>query len=81
MALLKPSLTQRRAKLTEMVKKAREHYLATVRKVDYQIRKEHKDLPWYKQFELREADLEVVKANERLLALCEAANVMGAEIE
>lgn len=78
---LKPTITQRRAQLTEMVKKARQDYQAIVRKVDHQIRKEHKDLPWYKQFELREADPEVIKANATLLALCDAANVMGAEIE
>ena len=81
MASLKPTITQRRAALTEAVKKARAEYQAIVRKVDYQVRKEHKDLPWYEQFELRESNPEVIKANERLLALCDAANIMGAEID
>ena len=81
MASLKPTITQRRAQLTEAVKKARDEYQAIVRRVDHQVRKEHKDLPWYKQFEIRESDPEVIRANATLLALCHAANIMGADIE
>ena len=78
---IKPTITQRRAALTELVKKARTEWQAIVRKVDYQIRKEHPELKWYEQFELRESNPEVIKADARLLALCDAANIMGAEID
>jgi len=81
--MAKETLTEKREKLTALCVKAREEYHAAERKAKYEVRKANpglKDKDWVAFYDLVEKDPEVRIANAKLLALCEAANIMGAEI-
>ena len=77
--MVNPTLKQRRQKLTEMVVQARQEFLNTERFVKHEVRKANPNLEWWEQFDLVQKDSRWQVANARLLALCDAANVMGAE--
>ena len=78
--MVNPTLKQRRQKLTEMVVQARQEFLNAERLVKHEVRKANPNLEWWEQFDLVQKDPRWQVANARLLALCDAANVMGAEI-
>lgn len=80
MALVNPTLNQRRAELTEKVKAARQEFLNIERMLKHDVRKAHPDMDWWEQMSLVETDSRYQVANARLLALCDAANIMGAEL-
>ena len=73
------TIKQRRAQLTEKCTKARAHFLATEKMVRRDIDRKYPNLEWYKKSELVEKDPRYIEANTRLLALCDAANIMGAD--
>ena len=82
--MAKETLNQRREKLTEMVRKARQDFHNTQNLVKYEVRKANpglKEKDWVKYYSLVENDPRVQVANARLLALCDAANVMGAALD
>lgn len=77
------TIKQRRERLTEEIKTARQEFLNAERLVKYEVRKANptlKEDDWVKFYQLVENDPRYQVANARLLALCDAANIMGAEI-
>ena len=81
---LKETITQRREKLTEKVRQARQAYYSIEEKVRYEVRKNNpglKEADWVAYYKLVESNPELQKAEAVLQAYCEAANIMGAEIE
>ena len=81
--MVNPTLKQRRQHLTEEVIKARQEFQNTERLVKYEVRKANpklKEEDWVKFYDLVESDSRYQVAQARLLALCDAANIMGAEI-
>lgn len=81
--MAKETLTQRRAALTEKVNEARQNYFKIFNLVKYEVRKANPGLQksdWAKFYNYVECDIRVQLANARLKALCDAANIMGAEI-
>lgn len=84
MALIKKTLNQRRAELTEKIKEARQEYHNIQSQVRYEVRKANpglKERDWSAFYEIADNDPRVKVAEARLLALCDAANIMGAEID
>lgn len=82
--MAKETLNQRRAALTEKVKQARQEYHNTYNLVKYEVRKANpglKDKDWVTYYDKVDNDPRVQVANARLQALCDAANIMGAEID
>lgn len=80
---LKETLTQRREKLTEKVRQARQEFHNTEIKVKYEVRKANpglKERDWVKFYELVEADVRYKIAAAVLEAYCEAARIMGADL-
>ena len=80
MALVNPTLTQRREALTQKVKEARVEWNHQKHIVEKEVRKANPGIKWYDEMDLVEKDPRVQVANARLLALCDAANIMGADI-
>lgn len=81
--MAKETLNQRRAALTEKVKQARQEFHNAENLAKYEIRKANpglKENDWVKFYDMVEKDPRVQVAQARLLALCDAANIMGAEI-
>ena len=77
------TIKQRRAQLTEKCNRARQEWENAVRLAKYTIRTAHpglKEKDWAKFYELVDNDIRVMLANVKLQALCDAANIMGAEI-
>ena len=74
------TIKQRRAMLTEEVKKARQEFFNAKRLVEHELKQNHPELKWYEELEEVEKDPRYQVANARLMALCDAANIMGAEI-
>lgn len=84
MAVVKPTLTQRREALTQEIRKARQEFCNVENKVKYEVRKANpglKESDWVAYYKKVEDDPRVQVAQARLLALCDAANIMGAEID
>ena len=82
--MAKVTLGERRFQLTEKVKAAREEYHAIRNRVQYEVRKANpglKEGDWVTFWDKVDNDPRVLIADARLLALCDAANIMGAEIE
>ena len=82
--MVNPTLKQRRNQLTLKVKEARQEFYNIEKLVKYEVRKANpklKEEDWVKFYELVENDPRYQVANARLLALCDAANIMGAEID
>jgi len=78
------TLNQRRAELTEKVRLARQEFHNVEIKVKYEVRKANpglKEKDWVKFYELVEADPRYQVASAVLTAYCEAANIMGAELD
>ena len=81
---IKKTLKERRAELTEKVRQARQDFHNVQLKVKYEVRKEHpglKETNWVEFYKLVDDDIRCKLAAERLMALCEAANIMGAELD
>lgn len=81
--MARETLNERRAQLTQMVVQARQQFESIQVKVKYEVRKANpglKESDWAKFYQLVDDDPRVQVAGARLLALCDAANVMGAEI-
>ena len=81
--MAKVTLNERRAQLTEKVRQARQELENIQIKVKYEVRKANpglKERDWAKFYQLVDDDPRVQVASARLLALCDAANIMGAEI-
>lgn len=76
---LHPTPKQRKQELYNETTKARKHFLATERRISEKVKKARPDLKWYEQFDLVHQDIEYIKAETRLLALCEACNIIGVE--
>ena len=74
------TLTQMRATLTKKCVEARKELFDTKRIVEAEIKKAHPELKWYEELDELEKDPRYQVANARLQALCDAANIMGAEI-
>lgn len=77
------TIKQRRTQLTEKVIKARQDWENTRKEVQYEVRKAHpglKEEDWVLYWDMVDEDTRVLVAHARLRALCEAANIMGAEI-
>lgn len=84
MALVNPTLTQRREALTQKVKEARQEFINVENRVKYEVRKANpglKERDWVAFYKKVEEDPRRMVAEARLLALCDAANIMGAEID
>lgn len=77
--MAKETLNQRRERLTQEVKKARLEWNHQVHIVQLEVQKAHPDIEWYEEADLVEKDPRVQVAVARLLALCDAANIMGAD--
>lgn len=78
------TLNQRRAELTEKVRLARQEFHNVEIKVKYEVRKANpglKENDWVKFYQLVESDVRYKVAEAKLSALCEAANIMGAELD
>jgi len=75
------TIKERREQLTEKIRKARAHFLATETMVRREVKKKQPNLEWWQQAAEVEKDPRVRVAHATLLALCEAANIMGAEID
>jgi vacuolar-type H+-ATPase subunit D/Vma8 len=80
MALVKPTLNERRAQLTERVVAARQEWQRVRHEVNQQIRKANPGGDYWDLWDQTDSDKRVAVAEARLLALCDAANIMGAEI-
>lgn len=78
--MAKETLNQKRAKLTDLVVKARLEWNHQKHIVEKEVKKNHPGLQWYEEMDLVEDDPRVQVANARLMALCEAANIIGAEL-
>ena len=81
---LKETITQRREKLTEKVRQARQEYHNIEIKVKYEVRKANpglKESDWVAYYELVEQDTRLQIAAAVLSAYCEAARIMGAELD
>lgn len=74
------TIKERREKLTAEIVKARDHYLATEREMRHKAKKENPNLEWYEIMDIVESEPKFIAAKERLLALCDAARIMGADI-
>lgn len=79
--MAKETLTQRREKLTERCRKARLEWNHQKHIVEKEVKQNHPGLLWYEEMDLVEKDPRVEKAAAVLYAYCEAANIMGAEID
>lgn len=69
----------RKQRLYDLTTKARKEFFEAERKAKYEVRKAHPELKWFEQMDEVEKNPEVIKANARLLALCDACNLMGIE--
>lgn len=81
---MKETIRERREKLTAKVVEARREYHNIYNLVKHEVRKANpnlKETDWVKFYDLIDKDPRVMVANATLLALCEAANIMGAEID
>lgn len=76
---MKDTIKQRKQKLYDETTKARSHFHAVERKVSGEVAKKHPELKWYEQMDIVEKDAEYIKAQARLLALCDACNIIGIE--
>ena len=77
------TLKQRREQLTQKCTDARREYHNTFALVKHEVSKANpglKEKNWVKFYNLIENDTRVQVANARLIALCDAANIMGADI-
>lgn len=82
--MAKQTITERREALSQKVKEARQEYHNTRAKVKYEVRKANpslKEKDWVTFYDLIDKDPRVQVAEAKLLALCEAANIMGADID
>ena len=73
------TLKIRKQRLYEAATKARNHFLAVEGRLKLKAKKEHPELEWFKVMELVEQDPEYIRAEAKLLAICEACNIMGVE--
>ena len=78
--MAKETLNQRRAKLTEKIVKARQDWRNTRNMVEHEVKTKFPHFEWWQQAEMVDNDVRVQVANATLLALCDAANIMGAEL-
>lgn len=81
---LNKTINQRRYELTEKVRQARQEFYRVENLVKYEVRKANpklKETDFWKYWELVEADPRYQVAAATLHALCDAANIMGAEID
>ena len=76
---MKQTSKERKQALYDATTKARSHFLAVEKKVRDRVKREHPELEWYERMELEEKDPERIAAESRLLALCDACNIMGIE--
>ena len=82
--MAKTTITERRWQLTQKVKFARQEFHNTRDLVKYEVRKANPGLESkdpFKFFDIVDNDSRVQIANARLLALCDAANIMGADLD
>lgn len=82
--VLNKTLKQRRSELTEKVRLARQEFHNVEIKVKYEVRKANpklKEENWVEYYKLVEADPRYQVAQAKLLALCDAANIMGADLD
>lgn len=79
--MARETMAEKKAKLNALIQKARGHYHATVRMVGTEVNRKEPNLEWWQKQAKVEEDPRVRIANERLLALCDAANIMGVEID
>ena len=81
---LNKTINQRRAELTEKVRQARQTYHNIEIKVKYEVRKNNpglKESDWVAYYKLVEQDTRLQLAAAALSAYCDAANIMGAELD
>lgn len=78
--MAKQTLTEKKAALTKKCVEARKELFDTKRIVEAEIKKAHPGLEWYEELDELEKDPRYQVANARLQALCDAANIMGADI-
>ena len=78
--MAKETLNERRAKLTEKVVAARQEWQRVRREVNHEIKKANPGIDYWELWAKTENDKRVAVAEAKLLALCDAANIMGAEI-
>ena len=81
--MVQKTLKQRRSELTEKVRLARQEFHSVEIKVKYEVRicfPNLKEENWVEYYKLVEADPRYQVAQAKLLALCDAANIMGADL-
>lgn len=76
---MKATIKIRKQWLYDATTKARKEFHEIERRVRYEVRKAHPELKWFEQMDIVDANPEVIKANARLLALCDACNLIGIE--
>lgn len=72
-------MTAKKQALYDATTKARNDYHSTYKNVEREVKKANPFLKWFEVMDLVEKDLRVVKASERLYALCDACNILGIE--
>ena len=78
--MAKVTIAERRWQLTEKVKFARKEWENIRREVNHEIRKANPGIDYWELWDKTDNDPLVLVANAKLLALCDAANIIGAEI-
>lgn len=71
------TIKEKKQALYDATTKARNDYHTTYKSVEREIKKANPSLQWYDVMDVVEKDVRVVKAAERLYALCDACNIMG----
>ena len=73
------TIKERKQALYDATTKARTNYHKTYKDVERRVKKSNPKLQWFEIMDIVEKDIEVVKASERLSALCDACNLIGIE--
>lgn len=77
--MAKETIKERKQELYDKTTEARANFHTVKNMLSAKVKKEHPELAWYERFDLVIKDSEYIKAESRLLALCDACNIMGIE--
>ena len=78
--MAKATINERRAALTDMVNKARNEWQIIRRDVNSAIRRANPGIDYWELWDKTDNDPRVKVAEAKLMALCDAARIMGAEL-